>query len=101
MPDTFNQFKAQFPQAWAAYEDLKNVCDKQGPLDRKTVELIKIGISATLGREGGLVAHISKAQKAGAHKNEIYHTILVTSSLAGFPAALAAFSVARKHLERT
>ena len=99
MPETLESFKAKFPQVWAAYEDLRNVCDKGGPLDKKTIELIKIGISTVMGREGGLVAHISKAKKAGAQKNEIYHSILLAMGLAGFPSTLAAFAVAKKHLE--
>jgi len=99
MPETLESFKAKFPQVWAAYEDLKNVCDKGGPLDKKTIELIKIGISTVMGREGGLVAHISKAKKAGAQKNEIYHSILLAMGLAGFPTTLSAFAVAKKHLE--
>ncbi len=99
MPDTLEGFKREFPEAWSAYEQLRNVCDKSGPLDQKTVELIKIGISSVLGREGGLVAHISKAQKLGAPKEEIYQAILLASGLSGFPSTLAAFSVARKHLE--
>ncbi len=99
MAQTLEQFKAKFPQVWAAYQDLRNVSDNQGPLDKKTVELIKIGISTSLGREGGLIAHISKAKKAGARKDEIYHAILLAAGLAGFPATLASFAVARKNLE--
>jgi AhpD family alkylhydroperoxidase len=99
MPDTLDQFKSKFPQVWAAYQDLKDICDKQGPLDKKTIELVKIGISTALGREGGLIAHISKAKKAGAHDSEIYHSILLAMSLVGFPATLAAFTTAREYLK--
>ena len=99
MPDTLEGFKKQFPDAWSAYEKLRDVCDQQGPLDLKTVELIKIGISAVLGREGGLVAHISKAKKLGARKEEIYQAVLLSIGQAGFPSTLAAYSVAEKHLK--
>ena len=98
MPITLENFKAEFPDAWNVYEQLKNVCDRQGPLDPKTVELIKIGISTALEHEGGLVAHISQAHKAGATETEIYHAILLAIGLAGFPAALAGFRTAREHL---
>lgn len=98
MPKTLDNFKAEFPEAWAAYAQLKNVCDQEGPLDKKTVELIKIGISVALEHEGGLVAHISQAKKAGAPDKEIYQAILLATGLAGFPATLAGFRTARKHL---
>lgn len=99
MPKTLDNFKTEFPEAWKAYAQLRDLCDKQGPLDRKTVELIKLGISVALEREGGATAHIAQAKKAGAENDEIYHAMLVATGLAGFPAVLAAFGAAKKHLE--
>lgn len=99
MPQTLNDFKARFPDAWSAYEQLRNVCDQNGPLDRKTGELIKIGISTALQHKGGVVAHISQAKKAGAQDDEIYHAILLATGLAGFPAVLAAVATAKRYLE--
>lgn len=100
MPDKLETFKRQFPETWIAYERFRDLCDGSGPLDSKTVELIKIGISTAMGHEGGLMAHISKAEKAGARREEIYQSLLVAAGLAGFPSALAAFSLARKTLEK-
>lgn len=99
MPETLDRFKAQFPKAWKAYEQLRDACDTEGPLDRKTVELIKIGISTALEHEGGLVAHISQARKAGANDKEIRHAILVATGIAGFPAVLAAEATAQQYLK--
>ena len=98
MPETLNDFKTRFPEAWSAYEQLRNVCDQDGPVDRKTAELIKIGISAALQHEGGVVAHISQAKKAGASNAEIYHAVLLATGLAGFPAVLAAVAAAKRYL---
>ena len=99
MPTVLNSFQEKFPDTWAAYEQLKNSCDRQGPLDTKTVELVKIGISTAQEHEGGLIAHISQARKAGANEDEIYHAILLATGLAGFPAVLAAFGTAKGYLE--
>ncbi len=99
MPELLDNFKNEFPDAWQAYKKLRDACDQGGPLDDKTVELIKIGISTAMKHEGGVVAHISQAQKAGATTEEVYHAILVATGLAGFPAALAAFASARDHLK--
>jgi len=99
MPKTLENFKKAFPDAWSSYEQLKQACDKAGPLDAKTAELIKAGISVALEHEGGLVAHVSQAKKAGAKPEEIYHAILLATGLAGFPAVLAGFSAAKKYLE--
>ncbi len=99
MPELLDNFKKEFPGAWQAYEKLKDACDQGGSLDAKTVELIKIGISTAMRHEGGVVAHISQAKKAGATREEIYHAILVAAGQAGFPAVLAAFASARDHLK--
>ena len=99
MPKTLDDFKSQFPHTWTAYEQLRNACDHAGPLDAKTAELIKVGISAALEHEGGLVAHISQARAEGAPPAEIYHAILLATGLAGFSAALGGFQTAKEYLE--
>jgi len=99
MAQLLDDFKSQFPDAWSAYEALRDVCDRAGPLDPKTVQLIKIGISAAMEHEGGLVAHIAQARRAGATDAEIYHAILVVIGLSGIPATLAAFGTAGNALE--
>lgn len=97
-PQTLREFKNQFPAVWEAYEKLRTACDHQGPLDERTRELIKVGISAALRREGGLIAHISKARRVGATPEEVYQAILLATGLVGFPATLGSFAVAQRYL---
>lgn len=99
MPATLDTFKKDFPEAWSAYEKMRDACDRSGPLDAKTVELIKIGISVAMEHTGGLVAHMSQARKAGAQVGEIHQAILLATGLAGFPAVLAAMAAAQKYLK--
>jgi 4-carboxymuconolactone decarboxylase len=96
MAQLLDDFQKQFPEIWAAYTQLKTACDQGGSLDRKTAELIRIGISVAMEHEGGLIAHISQARKAGASEEEIKHAIVLASGLAGLPATLKAFGVAKK-----
>jgi alkylhydroperoxidase/carboxymuconolactone decarboxylase family protein YurZ len=49
-------------------------------------------------RHGGLVAHIVRAQRAGASKAEIYHTLLLATPLIGIPDVLDAFRIAEERL---
>ena len=46
--------------------------------------------------EGGLIAHISQARKAGASEEEIQHAIVLATGLAGLPPTLKAFGAAKK-----
>ena len=99
MPETLDKFKRQYADVWEAYEELRDMCDKHGPLDTRTVELIKTAVSSAMGHEGGVIAHVSQARRAGASPEEIYQALLCTMAQAGFPATLASITAARKHLE--
>ncbi|MCK9530789.1 MAG: carboxymuconolactone decarboxylase family protein [Gammaproteobacteria bacterium] len=99
MHRTLEDFKARFPDAWGAYEALRDTLDREGPLDKKTVELIKIGIAAAQEHEGSLIAHISQARKAGATPEEIYQAVLQSTGLAGFSVALHGIRSARAYME--
>jgi AhpD family alkylhydroperoxidase len=96
---TLDEFKRDFPEAWSAYEGLRNACDREGPLEKKMVELIKVGIAAAQEHEGSLVAHISQARKAGANNEEIYQAILQSTGLAGFAVALRGINTAKHYIE--
>lgn len=98
MPKTITDFKNAFPRTWESYEHLKDSCEQEGPLDKKTVELIRIGIAVALHHDGGLVAHVSQARKSGATAEEVYHAIRVAAAPAGFSSVLRAFSRARSLL---
>jgi len=97
-PETLADFEKRFPEVWKAYGWLRDACDHEGPLDQKTRELIKIGIETACLRKGGLHAHIHRARKAGAQKEEILQAILLAVPLVGLPAVLDAFLVAEKAL---
>lgn len=99
-PKVLRDFQRQFPQVWEAYVQLREACDEHGPLTARERELIKVGISAALRREGGLIAHVDRARDVGATPQEIYQAVLVATPLIGFPSALAAFGIARDRLER-
>jgi AhpD family alkylhydroperoxidase len=97
-PRLVQDFQQRFPQVWEAYVQLREACDQQGPLSARELELIKVGISAALRREGGLIAHIDRAREEGASPEQIYQAILVATGLTGFPNTLAAFGIARDRL---
>lgn len=97
-PRLLQDFQQRFPQVWDAYVQLREACDRQGPLSPRELELIKVGISAALRREGGLIAHIDRAREVGASPEQIYQAILAATGLIGFPNTLAAFGIARDRL---
>jgi 4-carboxymuconolactone decarboxylase len=56
-----------------------------GPLDRKTRELVKIGIAIGAGQEGATHSHVRKALDAGATPDELKHAAMQALTTIGFP----------------
>ena len=101
LPEHFQSFVRDYPQVWEAHQQLTEACAQGGPLDRKTRELIKVGISGAANQITALQRHAVMAVQAGATKEEVYQTILLLITTVGFPRASAALQWARNVLEGT
>ncbi len=91
LPETFRRFVEKFPAIAEAHEAVACAVDELGPLDRKTCELIKIGIAAAAGLETATRSHARRAIEQGASMAEIEQTILLLVNTCGFPRAVAAW----------
>ena len=91
LPETFRRFVEKFPGVAEAHEAVACVVDELGPLDRKTCELIKIGIAAAAGLETATRSHARRAIEQGATTAEIEQTVLLLVNTCGFPRAVAAW----------
>jgi 4-carboxymuconolactone decarboxylase len=100
LPRTFLSFVAKFPEVARAHEQIAQVVDRVGPLDRKTCELIKIGISLGAGLESATRSHVRRAMEYGAATAEVEQTILLGMNTRGFPATVAAWQWAWEQIER-
>jgi 4-carboxymuconolactone decarboxylase len=101
LPKHFQSFVKEYPQVWEAHQKLSEACAAVGPLDRKTRELIKIGISGAANQITALQRHTVMAIQAGATEEEIYQAILLLITTTGFPRAAAALQWARNALTST
>lgn len=100
LPGTYLRFIAKFPELGEAHEAVAKAVDVAGPLDRKTCELIKIGLSAGAGLESAVRSHVRRAMQHGATEAEIEQAILLAMNTLGFPRTVAAWSWARQQIER-
>lgn len=89
LPKTFKQIVAQYPKVWEAHEQLTMACAEAGPLDRKMVELIKIGICVSGAYETATKRHAIMAKENGATNKEIYQVVLMAMTTCGHPTAAA------------
>lgn len=100
LPKTFKAFIERFPALGEAHENVARAVDAAGPLDRKTLALIKIGICLGAGLESALRSHARRAVQAGATEAEIEQAILLGMNTCGFPRTVAAWTWAREQFER-
>lgn len=100
LPGTFLEFITKYPALGAAHETVATAVNQAGPLDGKTLELIKIGISLGAGLESALRSHVRKATQQGATAQEIEQAILLGMNTCGFPRTVAAWSWAQQQFAR-
>lgn len=95
LPSTYLDFVKRFPAIAAAHEAVGKAVDSIGPLDRKTCELIKIGICLGAGLETALRSHVRRAREHGATRKEIEQAIALGMNTCGFPRTVAAWAWGR------
>ena len=98
LPEHFKKFVDKYPKVWESHQKLTEACAECGPLDRKTRELIKVAISASVNQETAVERHAVMAVQEGAAEEEVYQTILQMTTIAGFPRTSAALKWAERAL---
>ncbi|GIV01831.1 MAG: carboxymuconolactone decarboxylase family protein [Armatimonadetes bacterium] len=92
LPKRYTAFLEKYPEIGNAYHSLGEAVSKAGPLDAKTVALVKLGLSIGAKMEGAVHSHTRKALEAGASPDEIRHVALLSTPTLGFPNMMAALS---------
>lgn len=89
LPDFYERFLERFPAVGRAHNELGQACKTAGPLDPRTAELVKIGMSVGAGLEGATHSHTRRALEAGATAEEIRHAVILGATTLGFPGMMA------------
>lgn len=90
VPRTYQRFTERFPAVARAHEAVGKAGD-DGPLDRKAVELIKLGISVGAGLESATKSHARRAVQHGATREEVEQAVALAVNPVGFPRAVMAW----------
>ncbi|NNE33954.1 MAG: carboxymuconolactone decarboxylase family protein [Rhodothermales bacterium] len=91
-PKRFSDFLKKHPEVGAAYNGLSNATMTAGPLDKRTAQLVKLGIAIGMRHEGAVHAHARKALDAGCSPDELRHVAILGTTTHGFPNMMAAYS---------
>lgn len=100
VPGTYKQFVAKFPELGASHERIAKAVEAAGPLDARTLALIKIGICVGAGLESALRSHVRRAMQHGASAAEVEQAILLGMNTVGFPRTVAAWAWAHEQFNR-
>jgi 4-carboxymuconolactone decarboxylase len=91
LPEIFKTFMENYPDLAQAQQKVGHICSEAGPLGKKEQHLIQLGISIGMGSKGGIRSHARRAIEAGASKEEVIQTVLLSMTIVGFPAMIAAY----------
>lgn len=100
VPAMFKEFVTKYPALGRAHEQVAKTVDEAGPLDAKTLALIKVGICIGAGLESALRSHVRRALQHGAKPAEIEQAILLGMNTVGFPRTVAAWSWTQEQFKR-
>lgn len=96
LPKPYQQFRQDHPDVYKAYENLGEITAESGPLDIKTRELIKLGMSAAIKSESAVQSHTHRALDAGANVAEIEHALMIGINVFGFSTMMTALTWAKQ-----
>ena len=91
-PSAYEEFTARFPILGEAWELLRKAAEDAGPLDARTLRLIKLAISVGASRQGAVRSATRRAIADGISREEVEQVIASAASTIGLPATVAAFT---------
>jgi alkylhydroperoxidase/carboxymuconolactone decarboxylase family protein YurZ len=94
-------FYREAPEVAKAFDGLVQALKDTKGLDSKTKQLIYIGIKAALGDTTAVFFHVPMAKKAGATRDEIKDTILITLSVCGLRGVTTSLPLALEVYDKT
>lgn len=100
LPGVFKEFVRKYPELGQSHERVAKAVERAGPLDGKTLALVKIGICVGAGLESALRSHVRRALQHGATTSEVEQAILLGMNTVGFPRTVAAWSWAHEQFRR-
>lgn len=92
LPGFLKRVIKKYPDVWKAYDNLGTTLSRLEGIDRKTQQVVKLGIAVGAGKEAAVHSHARRCKEAGFTDREIYHAALLAVTTIGWPGAIAALS---------
>ncbi len=98
-PKKYTEFIERFPKLGEAWEAI-HAAEAEGPLDPRSVRLLKLAVAIGALREGAVHAAARKALKAGASVEDLQQVVVLAAATIGMPATVAAYCWVQEAVER-
>lgn len=92
LPQVYRDLAKDHPEVIKRYEALGDAVRAAGPLDGKSIALVKVALALAAELEGGTHSAVRKALGAGCTREELLHVVLLATTTLGFPAMMRARS---------
>jgi len=91
LPEAAQRTADEFPDIWTAYQALGKATEAAGPLDAKTIRLIKFGIAIGASFDSAARSHIRRGlREDGVSADALRHAALLAITTVGWSRGVAA-----------
>ena len=92
LPPAAGRIAQEHPEIWKAYANLGEACAEAGPLDSKTIRLVKLALAVGVGSEGAVHSHARRAVSEGIAEDALKQVALLAITTIGFSQAIRALT---------
>lgn len=98
-PKMYLEFVKRYPNLGRAWELMSESGDG-GPLDARTVRIVKLAIAIGALREGAVHSNVRKAIAGGISREELEQVVALAAGTLGLPSTVAAYSWLQDELNK-
>ncbi len=99
-PKKYRDFIARYPELGQAWERIHDA-GRAGPLDERTIRLIKLGLAIGAQMEGPVHSSVRKGLALGLSREEMEQVVALSAGTVGLPSSVAAFTWIQDVLEKS
>ncbi|WP_027132695.1 carboxymuconolactone decarboxylase family protein [Geminicoccus roseus] len=92
LPSGAAEVARSYPEVWEAYAKLGQACAEAGPLDGRTLRLVKLALAVGASSEGAVHSHARRAVAEGVSREELRQVALLAIPTLGFPQGVKALT---------
>jgi alkylhydroperoxidase/carboxymuconolactone decarboxylase family protein YurZ len=88
LPSTAQLVGKQYPDVWAAFQQLGAAVNQAGPLDGRTKRLVHLALAIGANSHGAVHSHVRRGLAEGLATTELEHVALLAATTLGWPQAV-------------